>query len=63
MTYRFVEDHTILQDFRVAGGHYCGPTRLGQYKMDKHWIDTDNKVWSEPGYLYTETLAGERPND
>lgn len=52
--YRFVEDHKIL-DFEVEGAHYCGPTRLGQYKMCKYWIDTDNKVWSEPTRLYTTT--------
>lgn len=39
--------------YREGYGHYCGPTKLGQYKMCPSWIDTDNRVWSEPNHLYT----------
>lgn len=40
------------------GGHYCGPTRSGQYKMHAAWIDVDNRVWPETGHLYTDLCAG-----
>ena len=41
--------------YRNGSGHYCGPTRLGEYKMSQSWIDTDNTVWSEPYSLYTDS--------
>lgn len=38
--------------YKEGFGHYCGPTKSGMYKMIPEWIDTDNKVWSEPNHLY-----------
>lgn len=36
-----------------SGAHYCRcGYYLGHYKMDAHWIDTDNQVWEEPYHLY-----------
>lgn len=39
-------------------GHYCGPTKFGQYAMIKEWIDVDNEVWSEPYHLYGTEIYG-----
>jgi len=56
VVYTFVED-SILAGMRRIGGHYCGTWR-GKYKMVSSWIDTDNKVWSEPYHLYTYDVDG-----
>ena len=39
------------------GFHECGPTLFGLYRMPAEWIDTDNKVWSEPTHEYTEPFT------
>jgi hypothetical protein len=33
---------------------HTGYHRVGYYTMPSTWIDTDNKVWGEPGALYTD---------
>jgi len=40
-------------------GHYCRGAKIGDYKMPATWIDTDNKVWSEPYHLYGDARLGD----
>lgn len=56
-----MKDQKPFYVYREGHGHYCGPTRLGQYKMDPYWIDTDNRVWSEPYHLYTAGESNDLP--
>ena len=41
-------------------GHYV-PTERMHYRMVPAWIDTDNRVWSEPYHLYTAVLPSPPP--
>ena len=57
MAYRFVANANQPIGHPLRGYHECGPTRLGRYRMDGAWIDTDNQVWSEPYHEYTAPPA------